>query len=70
LASIDRLSLQLPTAGLRHQLPGHASIDHIAIPRDCLATRVERLSAKDQEASLSDHDAYVVEIDPISQKVT
>jgi hypothetical protein len=68
-ASIDRLWLQVPTAGLRHQLRDHASIDHIALPRDYLATRVEHLPAKHQEAILSDHDAYVREIDRPGQKV-
>lgn len=67
--SIDRLSLQVPRAGLRHQLPDHASIDHIALPQDYLATHVEHLPAKHQEASLSDHDAYVIEIDRPGQKV-
>jgi endonuclease/exonuclease/phosphatase family metal-dependent hydrolase len=69
LASIDRLSLQMPTAGLRHQLPDHASIDHIALPQDYLATQVEHLPAKHQETVLSDHDAYVTEIDRPRQKV-
>ena len=65
LASIDCLSLHVPTAGLRHKLPDHASIDHIALPQDYLATRVEHLPAKHIEASLSDHDAYVIEIDQL-----
>jgi len=69
LASIDHLSLQVPTAGLRHQLPGHSTIDHIALPQDCLAIQVEHLPAKHQEASLSDHDAYVIEIDRPVQTV-
>lgn len=64
LASVDRLSLHVPTAGLRHQLPDHSSIDHIALPRDYLATRVEHLPARHRQASLSDHDAYVVEVVP------
>jgi hypothetical protein len=63
LALIDRLSLHVPTAGLCHQLPDHASIDHIALPQDYLAHRVEHLTAKHLEASLSDHDAYVIDID-------
>ena len=61
LASIDRLKLQVPTAGLGHRKPRHASIDHIAIPHEDLATRVERLPV---EPTLSDHDAYVVDFDP------
>ena len=61
LTSIDRFKLQVPTAGLGHRKPGHASIDHIAIPHEDLATRVERIPAA---AALSDHDAYIVEFDP------
>lgn len=44
--------------------PDHSSIDPIAPPQDYLATRVEHLRARHQEASLSDHDADVVEVDP------
>lgn len=61
LTSIDRFKLQVPTAGLGHRKPGHASIDHIAIPHEDHATRVERLPV---EAALSDHDAYVIDFDP------
>jgi Endonuclease/Exonuclease/phosphatase family len=64
LATVDSFKLHVPTAGLRHQLPGHASIDHIALPQGDLATRITWLAANDQRGSLSDHDAYIVDIDP------
>ena len=64
LASIDRLDLYVPTAGLPHQLPGHASIDHIAIPEGDLATCVERLPVDYKGTRLSDHDAYLLDIHP------
>ena len=64
LTSIDRPKLRVPTAGLCHQLPHHASIDHIIVPQVDFATRVERLPAKHQGAALSDHDAYIVDVDP------
>jgi hypothetical protein len=64
LTSIDHLKLHVPTAGLSHQLPRHASIDHIAVPQVDFASRVERLPAKHQGAAMSDHDAYIVDVEP------
>ena len=56
LAALEHFRLQAPTAGLRHRLDGHATIDHIAVPADHQVTGVERISA----SALSDHDAYLV----------
>ena len=66
LNSIDRLALHVPTAGLRSQLLDHASIDHTALPQSDFVSRVERIPAKTQTATLSDHDAYIVDVDAMA----
>ncbi|QNN52324.1 endonuclease/exonuclease/phosphatase family protein [Nocardioides mesophilus] len=53
---IRRLDLDVPTAALSHQIDGHRSIDHIAVPAH-LGVAVARRHAA---GSLSDHDAYTV----------
>lgn len=60
LAAIDKLGLQVPTADLPHRLDGHLSIDHIGVPRDRRVIGVEHRTA----VGLSDHDCYVVEVEP------
>lgn len=54
---LTELGLQVPTATLAHRIPGLFSIDHVAVP-------VAARSARQVPAGgLSDHDAYVVEVD-------
>jgi hypothetical protein len=43
---------------------GHRSIDHIAVPIAWDVTGVYRLQAAAEGRRLSDHDAYVVAVDP------
>jgi hypothetical protein len=60
-AAIDTLGLQVPTAHLPHRLDGHQSIDHIGVSRDHTVIDVEQRTAE----GLSDHDCYVVELQPV-----
>lgn len=60
-ATIDALGLQVPTAHLPHRLEGHQSIDHVSVSRDRTVVGAERRTA----AGLSDHDCYVVELQPV-----
>ena len=62
LDAVERLSLQVPTAGAPHQIDGLLSIDHIALPADWDVRDVEHHPAFAAGARLSDHDAYVVEV--------
>jgi hypothetical protein len=59
--AISALGLCVPTAELAKQSGnGHHTIDHIAIPKGWrLASSPRRVDAK----GLSDHDAYIVEVD-------
>jgi hypothetical protein len=58
IESMAELGLQVPTAGLSHQIHGHGSIDHIAVGPAKPVASVERVDG----APLSDHDAYVVQL--------
>ncbi|MFC7492756.1 MULTISPECIES: hypothetical protein [unclassified Nocardioides] len=58
LAALEKLGLDVPTALLPHRIEGLLSIDHIAVPS---GTEVTEATAVDAD-SLSDHDAYVVEL--------
>ena len=59
---LDALGLQVPTADLdAHR--GERSIDHIAVPKEWVVVTAERVPAEDGGKRLSDHDAYVVEIE-------
>lgn len=64
LASIARLELRVPTAGLPHRIADHASIDHIAIPQGAEAAHVQHIRAEFEDKPLSDHDAYLLNINP------
>jgi len=70
LTAIDHLELHVPTAGLRSQRPGHGSIDHIALPESDFVSRVGRIPANAQQTMLSDHDAYIVDVDPGAHRRT
>lgn len=58
LDAVEALRLDVPTSHEPHRISGLLSIDHIAVPRGwpALAKRVVA-------DGLSDHDAYVVELD-------
>jgi len=59
---LDDLGLQVPTAELgAHR--GERSIDHIAVPKEWVVLAAEQVAAAEDGKRLSDHDAYVVELD-------
>lgn len=55
------LGLHVPTRSLPHRLPELFSIDHIALPAPVRAA--QHVAAEAGGRRLSDHDAYVVEVD-------
>ena len=59
---LDTLGLQVPTADL-DAYRGERSIDHIAFPKEWVLITAEQIAAVDGDKRLSDHDAYVVEIE-------
>lgn len=59
---VDRLGLQVPTASAPHQIHGLLSIDHIAVPVTWAVAGVEHHRAVISGARMSDHDAYVIEV--------
>ncbi|NYG54969.1 endonuclease/exonuclease/phosphatase family metal-dependent hydrolase [Nocardioides perillae] len=63
LAALERWDLIVPTAPLAHRIPGLLSIDHIAVPRAWPVAGAVRVVAEAGGRRLSDHDAYVVEVD-------
>lgn len=62
LAAVAELGLAVPTANLGHRIEGLLSIDHIAVPA-ALHAQASRIDASHEGKRLSDHDAYVVEVD-------
>lgn len=64
-ALISTLGLKVPTAVLAHtDGGGYCSIDHIAVPNNWNVTTVSRLvGSSERNTRLSDHDAYVVEVE-------
>lgn len=62
LEAVDRLGLQLPTASAPHQIDGLWSIDHIAVPAFWTVLGLEHHPARVNGARISDHDAYVIEV--------
>jgi hypothetical protein len=59
LRVVADLGLGVPTALLPHRIDGLLSIDHVAIPSACGPGAADHVRA----IGLSDHDAYVVEIE-------
>jgi hypothetical protein len=53
----------VPTALLASANPGHRSIDHIAVSAETEIRGARHVSAVGPRGRLSDHDAYVVELD-------
>ena len=65
LSTLDSLELRSATAEAPHQIDGLLSIDHLAVPVSWTASAVEHHSARSGDRRLSDHDAYVVEVEPV-----
>jgi endonuclease/exonuclease/phosphatase family metal-dependent hydrolase len=61
-SALDELGLVVPTAELPHRIDGLLSIDHIAVPKE-IAGEPTRVVAAKGDKRLSDHDAYVVEVE-------
>ena len=59
LNALEVLGLQVPTTDLLHQNGVSNTIDHIAIPKTWNATGAMQIEAD----GLSDHDAYVVDVE-------
>ena len=64
LAAVAALDLQVPTGDAPHQIPDLLSIDHVAVPAAWRVRSVEHHPAFVDGRRISDHDAYVVEVDP------
>jgi hypothetical protein len=60
LHAVEMLGLTVPTAELPHRIDGLLSIDHIAVAADQPVIPAERRSA----IGLSDHDCYVIQLEP------
>lgn len=69
LEAVDALDLQVPTAPLAHRLPGLLSIDHVAVPTAWTVTNPVRVMAQKDGTRLSDHDMYVVSVEPASSRL-
>lgn len=63
LAALESLGLEARTADLPHAIEGLHTIDHLAVPAGVRA-EASRIDASHDGKRLSDHDAYVVELDP------
>ena len=63
LEALDHLGLSAPTRASPHRLKGARSIDHVALPAFWSVVAVERVSAIADGVELSDHDAYIVEVE-------
>ncbi|WP_183101530.1 hypothetical protein, partial [Nocardioides pelophilus] len=63
-AAAERLQTQIPTLDLLSQHDAGRTIDHVAVPAQWGFRRAERHPAEHAGATLSDHDAYVVEVVP------
>lgn len=64
LELVETLKLTVPTTGEDHTLGGgHRSIDHVAVPSHWAEGVATRVVAENTAGRLSDHDAYVVEVE-------
>ena len=59
---VSDLHLQVPTTRLPHATLGLLSIDHIAVPEAWRVTNARRVTAIADGKRLSDHDAYIVDL--------
>jgi hypothetical protein len=63
LQALDILGLDVATARAPHRLPEATSIAHVGVPVFWSVDSLERVSAVVGGIELSDHDAYVVDIE-------
>lgn len=63
VAEVERLGLMVPTKVLPHRKGGLRSIDHIAVPGRWTVEAVRRVPADVDGQVLSDHDAYVIDVE-------
>ncbi|PUA82454.1 endonuclease/exonuclease/phosphatase family protein [Nocardioides currus] len=61
--AVEQRGLHVPTSDLPHAIDGLLSIDHIAIPAGWSGV-ASRVVAEHDGRRLSDHDAYVVDVEP------
>lgn len=64
-AALSGLGLSVPTAEAPHRIEGLLSIDHVAVPASAPASAMG-VVAESEGARLSDHDAYVVEVEGLT----
>jgi endonuclease/exonuclease/phosphatase family metal-dependent hydrolase len=62
LAAVEKLGLEATTTDLPHRIEGLFTIDHLAVPAGH-PSQAWRIDASHEGKRLSDHDAYVVEVD-------
>lgn len=61
--ALAQFDLVVSTAGLTHRIDGLRTIDHVATPLTSPVSSATRMVAAEGEQRLSDHDAYVIEVD-------
>jgi hypothetical protein len=62
--AVARLGLTVATADLPHRIARLSSIDHVAVPQGVAVTGKEHHDGIVGATRLSDHDAYVITMDP------
>lgn len=62
LAALHSLGLEATTTELPHRIDGLFTIDHLAVPAGIRA-QASRIDASHEGKRLSDHDAYVVDVE-------
>jgi endonuclease/exonuclease/phosphatase family metal-dependent hydrolase len=60
----QKAALSVPTRTLASASRGHRAIDHVAVPMEWDVTAACRIAAEASGRRLSDHDAYVISVDP------
>ena len=63
LTALESLGLEATTTELPHRIDGLFTIDHLAVPAG-LHAQASRIDVSHAGKRLSDHDMYVVEVDP------
>lgn len=63
METLDGAGLVVPTGTLPSASPGHKSIDHIAVPAHFRVIEASAVQAVAGARRLSDHDAYLVELE-------
>jgi hypothetical protein len=63
LRALDELGLAAPTGIAPHHIAPSLSIDHVAVPAFWTVKAVDRVNAIVDGVALSDHDAYVIDLE-------